>query len=836
MPSNPKKLNPPPLSKGDRVNTEIGYVKPREITEEMTESYLDYAMSVIVSRALPDVRDGLKPVHRRILYAMHEMGLTAVAKHRKSATAVGEVLGKFHPHGDIPVYDALSRMAQGFSLRYPLVDGQGNFGSIDGDPPAAMRYTEARLSKVGEEMLRDIEKNTVDFVDNYDGTRKEPNVLPSPLPQLLLNGSLGIAVGMATNIPPHNLSEISDALIYLIDHPKTTTEDLFKFIKGPDFPTGGQIYNLKEIITAYSQGKGPILTRGKTEVIETEKGKTQILITEIPFQIQKSTLIEEIASLVEEKKIEGIKDIRDESDREGLRIVLDLQKETYPQKVLNRLYKWTQLQKSFHLNLLALVDGLQPKVLSLAELLNYFILHRKEVVSRRTQYDLEKAKERTHILEGLSKALSQIDAVIKTIKASKDREDAQKNLMKKFKLTQIQANAILEMKLQTLARLEREKIEEEFQQKLKEIKELAAILKSPQKIKEVIKKEIIELKEKHGDERRTKVLIQKIGEISEEDLIPQEETIITLTQGGYIKRINPSTYKIQKRGGKGILGMKTLQDDIVEHFLPAQTHDSLIFFSDSGKAFKTFVYEIPEGARVARGRGLLNFLEISSEEKILNLLPFGKKDMEAGVKYLIMVTKDGIIKKTALEEFENVRRSGLIALTLKKGDLLKQVQKSSGEDDVILVTKKGQAVRFKEKEVRAMGRSAAGIKGIRLKGSDELVGMGMVKSQKSEVKSQKEYLLVVTGNGFGKRTDLKEYRLQGRGGTGIKTAKVTEKTGDLAASRILSGGEEDLIVISQKGQVIRTKINSIPVLSRSTQGVRIMRLEESDRVASATCI
>ncbi|PIR72818.1 MAG: DNA gyrase subunit A [Candidatus Nealsonbacteria bacterium CG10_big_fil_rev_8_21_14_0_10_36_23] len=838
--NNPQKIN----------NKEIGYIKPQEITEEMKNSYIDYAMSVIISRALPDVRDGLKPVHRRILYAMHEMGLGHAAKFRKSAAVIGETMAKFHPHGDAPIYEATARMAQDFSLRYPLIDGQGNWGSIDGDEVAAARYTECRLSKIGEETLRDIEKNTVDFVDNYDGTRKESVVLPSPLPQLLLNGSLGIAVGMATNIPPHNLSEVTDATVYFIDHPKATTEDLFKFIKGPDFPTGGEIYNLKEIISAYSQGKGPIVTRGKAEIIETERGKNQIVIREIPFQVQKSALLEEIASLIEEKKIEGIKDVRDESDKEGMRIVLELQRDTYPQKILNRLYKWTQLQKNFNLNLLALIDGIQPKVLSLAELLNYFISHRKEVVFRRTQYDLEKAKERTHILEGLAKALSQIDAVIKTIKGSKDRDDAQKNLVKRFKLTQIQANAILEMKLQTLARLEREKIEEELKQKLAEIKKLSLIFKSPQKIKEVIKKELQELKAKYGDERKTKVYTHKIGEISEEDLIPQEETIITLTQGGYIKRINPAVYKIQKRGGKGILGMKTLQDDVVEYFLPANTHDYLLFFTDSGKVFRTPVYEIPEGQRVARGRGLLNFLEISSEEKVLNLLPLGKEDIKKGIEYLIMVTKDGIIKRTKIEEFENVRKSGLIAITLKKGDLLKQVQKSTGLDEVILTTKKGQAIRFKEKEIREMGRGAAGVKGIRLKkgpastrverGEDEVMGMDVIqisnlKSQNSKLKG-KNYLLVVTENGFGKRSDLREYRLQGRGGTGIKTAKITPKTGEMIASMILTGEEEDLIVISQKGQVIRTKISSIPMLSRATQGVRIMKLEEGDRVASATCI
>jgi len=824
MPKDPRKLN-----------TEIGYIKPREITEEMKESYIDYAMSVIISRALPDVRDGLKPVQRRILYAMHEMGLKHDAKFRKSAAVIGETMAKFHPHGDIPIYEAMARMAQDFNLRYPLIQGQGNWGSVDGDEVAAARYTECRMSKIGEELLRDIEKNTVDFTDNYDGTRKEPTVLPSPLPQLLLNGSLGIAVGMATNIPPHNLSEVCDALIYLIDHPKTNTEDLFKFIKGPDFPTAGQIFDQKGIIAVYSQGKGPIITRGKAEIVEQEKtGRQQIIISEIPFQVQKSSLVEQFANLVSEKKIEGIKDIRDESDKEGMRIVIDLSREAYPQKILNRLYKFTDLQKTFHLNTLALVGGIQPRVLNLPEILIYFISHRKEVVFRRTKYDLEKAKERAHILEGLHKCLAKIDAVIKTIKQSANREEAQKNLIKRFKLTQIQANAILETKLSALAKLERKKIEDELKETLAKIKELSAILKSPQKIKEVIKKELSSLKENFGDERKTKVFVQKTGEIAEEDLIPQEETIITLTQGGYIKRINPRTYKIQKRGGKGILGMKTLQEDIVEHFLVAKTHDSLLFFTDSGKVFKTPVYEIPEGTRVARGRGLLNFLEISPQEKVLSLFPLGKEDVAVGIKNLVMVTENGIIKKTALSEFENVRRSGLIAITLKEDDLLKKVSKTTGQDEVILVTKKGQTIRFKEKEIREMGRTASGVKGIRLKKGDKVIGMDIVDVKHQQAK--KECLLVITENGYGKRTDLRDYRLQGRGGAGIKTAKTTPRTGEIVSSRVLTSQEEDLIVISQKGQVIRTKISSIPKLGRATQGVRIMRLGEGDKVASATCI
>jgi len=810
-----------------KPNKETGYFKTREITEEMKESYIDYAMSVIVARALPDVRDGLKPVHRRILYAMHQMGLRPEAKFRKSATVVGECLGKYHPHGDQAVYDSLVRMAQDFSLRYPLIKGQGNFGSIDGDSASAMRYSEAKLSRIGEESLRDIEKETVDFIDNYDGTRKEPTVLPSPLPQLLLNGSLGIAVGMATNIPPHNLSEVIDASIHLLDNPKADTEDLFKFIKGPDFPTRGEIYNQKEIITTYSQGKGPIVMRGKTEVVR-QKERTQILITEIPFQVQKSTLVEHLANLVQQKKIEKIKDIRDESDREGLRIVIDLQRGAFSQKILNRLYKFTDLQKTFYLNMVSLVDGIQPRVLSLADILNYFLVHRKEVIKRRTKFDLEKAKARAHILEGLDKCLSKIDQVIKTIKASKTREMAQKNLISKFKLTVLQAEAILETKLSALARLEREKITQELAQKKKEIKELSAILKSPKRIIGVVKKELLELKEKYGDERRTKVFVQKIGEIPEKDLIPQEPTIVTLTKGGYIKRTSPQAYKIQRRGGKGILGMKTLEEDIVENFLLCNTHDSLLFFTDSGKAFQTPVYEIPKESRVAKGRGLANFLEVSPEEKVLSIISW-KKEKEAQFKYLVMVTKDGIIKKTLLEDFKNVRRSGLIAIGLKKGDLLRKVSRIREDDQLILVTKKGQSIRFKEKDIRPMGRPASGIRGIRLKKGDEVVGMDVIDPK------QKSYLLVVTENGYGKRTDSKEYRLQKRGGTGIKTAQPTKKTGDLVGSKILTT-EEDLIVISQKGQVIRTKISSISKLSRATQGIRIMRLEEGDKVASATFV
>lgn len=812
--------------------SEMGYVKPRSIAQEMQESYIDYAMSVIVARALPDVRDGLKPVHRRILYAMEEDGLTHGAKYRKSANVVGAVLGRYHPHGDIAVYDSMARMAQDFSLRYPLVEGQGNWGSIDGDSPAAMRYTEARMSKIGEKMLEDIQKNTVNFIENYDGTRKEPTVLPSPVPQLLLNGSFGIAVGMATNIPPHNLSEVVDACIHLMDHPKADTEDLFQFVKGPDFPTGGSIFDQREIITAYSQGKGAIVTRGKAEISESEEtGRNQIIITEIPYQILKSGLIEQFANLVQEKKIEGIKDIRDESDKEGMRIMIDLAKDAYPQKVLNRLYKFTDLQKTFHLNMLALVDGIQPRVLSLAEVLSYYLEHRREVVYKRTQYDLEKAKERAHILEGLHKCLANIDAVIKLIRNSASREDALKNLMQRFRLTQIQANAILETKLAALAKLERKKVEDELAQMRVRIKELTAILQSPQKVKEVVKKELKAVKEAFGDERKTKVHAQKVGEIAEEDLVPQEETILTLTQGGYIKRINPVMYKKQRRGGKGMVGMKTLGDDIVEHFLTAMTHDSLLFFTDSGKVFRTPVYEIPEGSRVAKGRGLLNFLEISPQEKVLSLHPWGKEDAERGVKHLVMVTKNGIIKKTPLEDFTNVRKSGLIAINLRKGDILRSVRKTTGNDEIILVTKKGQSVRFKEKDIRPMGRTASGIRGIRLKKGDEVVNMAAM----TDAVKDKAHLLIVTENGFGKRTAVKEFKTQGRGGSGIIAAKITPKTGEVASAMVLIGDEEDLIVISRKGHVIRTKVDSISKLNRATQGVRIMKLDD-DKVASAACI
>ncbi len=828
-------------SDGGETNA-IGQVQKREIVTELKESYIDYAMSVIVARALPDVRDGLKPVHRKILFAMNELGLGASAKFRKCAAVVGEVMAKYHPHGDMAIYDSLVRMAQDFNMRYPLIHPQGNFGSQDGDGAAASRYTESKLSKIGELMLQDIDKDTVNFTDNYDGTHREPTVLPSPLPQLLLNGSFGIAVGMATSIPPHNLTELLDCVMYLLDHEKAETPDLFQFLQGPDFPTGGIIYDQKGIIEAYSQGKGAIITRGKAEITTKKDESEQIIISEIPYQVLKSSLVEQMAELVSEKRVDGIRDIKDLSDRAGMAIIIDIKKGYQAERVLNRLYQLTSLQKTFHLNLLALVDGIQPEILSISDVLKYFIKHRTEVIIRRTKFDLQKAQDRAHILEGLMIALHNIDAVIKVIKGSKDREDAKINLIAKFKLSEKQAVAILEMRLQTLAGLERLKIEEELKAILELIKELMAILKSPEKLKGLMKKEFIELKEKFGDKRRTKVVKGKLGEVNEIDLVPLEETIVTLTTGGYIKRINPATYKIQKRGGKGIMGMKTMQEDIVEHFLSASTHDNLMFFTDSGKVFQTQVFEIPEGTRVARGRGVVNFLDIKAEEKVLSLITTAKNkaDVPSHEKFLVMVTKNGRIKKTSLEEFENVRKSGIIAIKLEPGDALKKVVKTSGNDDIILATKQGIAIRFKEKDIRPMGRGAAGVKGLKLKKGDEVIGMDVINEElkNKEGKKIKQYLLVVMEHGYGKRTEISQYKTQGRGGSGIKTANITPKTGGIVLSYILhdSVDEEDLIVISQQGQVIRTATKSISLLGRATQGVRIMRLEEGDKVASGTCV
>jgi DNA gyrase subunit A len=811
------------------LGVDIGYVKPRSIVQEMQESYIDYAMSVIVGRALPDVRDGLKPVHRRILYTMREDGVTHTAKYRKSASVVGTTLARYHPHGDMAVYNSMVLMAQDFSMRYPLVQGQGNFGSVDGDPPSAMRYSEARLSKMGEIMLRDIQKETVNFISNYDGTRKEPTVLPSPVPQLLLNGSLGIAVGMATNIPPHNLGEVIDATIYLIDNPKKDTEDLFQFIKGPDFPTGGEIYNKEEIVAAYSQGKGSIVIRGKAEIIE-EKGKSQIIITEIPYRVRKAKLVEDFAKMVQKKKLEGVRDIRDESDREGMRIVLDLKTGAYPRKILNRLYTFSSLQETFHINMIALVDGIQPRVMGLVEILQYYIEHRRDVVTKRTKFDLARAEERAHILEGLHKALEHIDEIIKTIKKSQSKEDAKQNLIKKFKFTEIQAIAILEMKLHKLAKLEREEIENELKEKKKLIKELTTILKSKKKIEDVVKKELLEMKELFNDKRKTRVFDEGLKKTDDLDLIPQEGTIVTITQGGYIKRVNPSTYKAQQRGGKGMLGMKTGQDDVVDHFIEAMTHDFLLFFTDTGKVFRVPVYQVPEGARAARGRGLMNFLEISSSEKVLAVIPLENEEAKES-KNLVVITKKGIIKKTPLKEFANIRRSGLIAITLKKGDEVCRVRKTSGKDEIAITTKEGQIIRFNEKDVRAMGRQAGGVKGVSLRKGDEVADVAIIRKEDIV----KAYLLLLTENGYGKRIKVKSYRPQKRGGVGVKTIKNIEKVGKIISLRTILE-EKDLIAISRKGKVIRVELKNISEQSRVTQGVRLMKLDKGDSLASIICI
>jgi DNA gyrase subunit A len=808
--------------------TNIGKVEIREIGKEMKESYIDYAMSVIVSRALPDVRDGLKPVQRRILYAMYGMGARYDTKFRKSAAVTGEVLGKYHPHGDSSVYAALVRMAQDFSLRYPLIRGQGNFGSIDGDPPAAQRYTECKLEKIGENMLKDIEKETVDLMENYDATRKEPKVLPAPMPNLLLNGATGIAVGMATNIPPHNLNEVCDALIYLVDNKEADAEDIFKFIQGPDFPTKGFIFDKQAIQSAYMQGKGSFVARGKVEIIEKEKGGSQLIITEIPYQVDKSVLITNFANLVQSKRIEGIKDIRDESDKDGMRIAIDLQRGVIPKKILNSLYKYTDLQKSYHLNMIALVNGIEPRVLSLKDVLDEYLKHRLDVLLRKTKYDLAKAREREHILEGLMIALNRIDDVIETIKASKTKEDAKNNLIKEFKLTVLQAEAILEIRLHQLARLEKQKIEDELKQIMEMIEKLELILKSEIEQKKTIKKELREVKKNYGDKRQTIIIPHKAGEISIEDLIKEEETVITLTKSGYIKRMNPDEYKKQRRGGVGTVGMKPREEDKIEYFLSVNTHDTLFFFTDSGKVFRTKAYEVPEGIRTNKGRGIMNFLEIATSDKILSILALNKNEDKDG--YLIMTTTNGVSKKTKLREFENVRRNGLIAISLREGDTLCEVERINKGDDILLATKKGMSIRFNEKDVRAMGRQASGVRGVRLKPEDKVIGMVFISQE-----NEKAGLLVLTENGYGKITSVEDYKKQRRGGVGIKIANVTKKTGEIVKPQIITN-QEDLIVISQKGQTIRIKISSIPRLGRDTQGVKIMRLKAGDKVVSATTI
>jgi len=809
-------------------------IDDRPLVEEMQQSYLDYAMSVIVARALPDVRDGMKPVHRRILYAMWDIGLKPGAKFRKSATVVGEVLGKYHPHGDSAVYDSMVRMAQDFAMRYPLVNGQGNFGSIDGDAAAAMRYTEAKLQSIAEEMLVDLDKDTVNFIPNYDGSQTEPLTLPAKLPNLLLNGAMGIAVGMATSIPPHNLTELVDATIHLIDNPEASIDDLIQYVKGPDFPTGGMIFNQEDIKTAYATGKGKIVMRGKVEIVEEKSGQFNIIATELPYQVNKAYLIEKIAELVKDKKIDGIKDLRDESDKQGIRVVIELRKDAYPKKILNQLYKYTQLQDSFHVNMLALVDGIQPRVLTLKNVLEEYIKHRREVVVRRTTFDLNKAKDRAHILEGLVMALEDIDKIIAIIKKSKDRDEAKVNLIKKFKLSERQAVAILEMKLQQLANLERLKVEEELKEKKKIIKELTDLLKSEKKIFQVIKDELVALKEKFGDERRTQIVPNAIDKFSQEDLIPNEPTVVTVTRDGYVKRLSPDNFKTQSRGGKGVIGLTTKEEDVVEHLFTTNTHADLLFFTTRGRVFELKAYDVPPGTRTSKGQAIVNFLQLAPEEKISAVLPIS--EVKVKYKFLVMVTAHGNIKKVKFEAFDNVRRSGLIAINLKADDRLEWVKPSVGNDDIMLITMNGQAIRFKEAGVRPMGRNAAGVRGIRLKKDDEVIGMDLVFGGKP---GKSEQLLVVMHKGYAKRTKITEFKVQGRGGSGIKCAQITQKTGKAVAALIVSDAsdKQDIIVMSEKGQVIRLPLKSISILGRATQGVRVMKFkQENDKVANITYV
>lgn len=803
-------------------------IVPQSITEEMRTAYLDYAMSVITSRALPDVRDGLKPVHRRILYSMRLNGLTSTAKFKKSATVVGDVLGSFHPHGDVAVYEAMVKLAQNFSTRYPLVIGQGNFGSIDGDSAAAYRYTEAKMSKVSEEMLRDLEKDTVDWRPNFDGTKKEPEVLPAGMPNLLLMGTLGIAVGMATNIPPHNLREVSDAIAHLIDDPEASTDDLLKFVKGPDFPMGGVIFDQKAIKQAYANGKGGVVCRGEAEIVEDKKGNFSILITSIPFRVNKADMQEKIANLVRDKKIEGIKEMRDESTSD-IRVVIDLKSGANPQTVLNKLYKLTQLEDTFHFNMVALVGGV-PQTLSLKVILEEYIKHRAEVIRRRTQYDLNKAKDREHILLGLKKALDHIDAIIKLIRAAKDVPEAHAGLMKKFKFSEVQAQAILDMRLQKLAGLERKKIEDELKEVQALIKELEAILKSKKKMMGIVKKELADAAEKFGDDRRTKVVKGGVKNLSAEDLVADEESVLVLTKGGYVKRTNPSEYKTQKRGGVGVVDLNTKEEDVVTQMLTTSTHSDLLFFTDKGKVYQCKMFEIPEGRRATKGKSIMNFLSLTSDEHVTSVLPVRKGAWDEGDWSLLMVTKNGVIKKSDASAFKDVRRSGLIAITLKDEDSLISAKFVEDGDEISLVTHDGQAIRFKESDVRQMGRTAAGVGAMKLKGDDYIVAADVLKKNEAD-----REILVVMENGFGKTTSAKEYKVQNRGGSGIKTAKVTAKTGKIVGAAALTPEERtegELVVMSQKGQVIKLAMKDVPTLGRDTQGVKVMKMKAGDSIAT----
>lgn len=861
---------------------DIGKVKPISITEELSKAYVDYAMSVIVSRALPDVRDGLKPVHRRILYAMNKMGLTPGKSRSKSAKIVGEVLGKYHPHSDSSVYDALVRLAQDFSMRYPLVEGQGNFGSVDGDPAAAMRYTEARMSKYTPMMLTDIDKDTVEFEDNFDATEKEPLYLPAVLPNLLLMGSEGIAVGMATKIPPHNLQEVANAIIATIEKGKVVSEkkvqeeevgfvlkkidlvaageqkaleekeitpasisfesdisipELVEIIPGPDFPTAGTIYDGNSLVDVYSTGKGKIIVRGVAEIKEGKRGKQQIIITELPYQVNKSQLVAKIATLVKDKKIKGISDLRDESDKDGMRIVVELKRDSRPKSILNRLYKFTKLQTSFPANFVALVDG-TPHTVNLKQILIEYVKHRQKVIVRRTIFELTQAKRRAHILEGLKIALDNLDAVISTIRKSRTQEDAKDNLMKKFKLTEIQATAILDMQLRRLAALEREKIEKEYEEIKKLIDQLTAILKDPNKVLKIIVKETNNLKEKYGDKRLTKIYKQKIGKFSEEDLIPKEETLITITRTGYIKRVPRGTYRSQRRGGKGVIGMTKKEEDEIDHIYTATTHDDLLFFTDKGKVYGTKAWEIPPSSRQGKGQALVNFLNLEQDEKVLSILPV---DKDNNIKHLIMTTRDGVIKKTKLSEFKNMRTSGLIAIRLRGKDELVEVRETSGKDHILIITKNGKAIRFPETNVRAMGRATTGVNGIKLGQGDEVITMEVFAEKKAKPKDKRKKffrdMVIISENGLGKRTGVHLFPVQNRAGKGVKASVVNEKTGPLACAIMVNQKDETLVITSKSGQVIKLPIKNVPQMGRITQGVIMMRFaKKGDHVTSVATL
>ncbi len=834
----------------------IGKIQAAPIIDEMQKSYLDYAMSVIVSRALPDVRDGLKPVQRRIIYAMHQQGLHHTSRYQKSAAVVGEVLKNYHPHGDVPVYEAMVRMAQNFSMRYMLVDGQGNFGSIDGDSPAAMRYTEARLSAIADELLRDINKETVDFIDNYSGTTQEPVLLPSIIPNLLLNGAAGIAVGMATQIPPHNLGEVCNGLIYMIEHPSkkekgegaeaekestgkfssdATVEELMQFVKGPDFPTGASIYDATEIQAAYATGKGRIVMRAKAEIDETASGKMQIIVSELPYQVNKATLIARIADLVKDKKLEGIADIRDESDRKQMvRIVFDLKRDAKPQSILNNLYKHTYMQSVFNVNLVALVDGV-PHLLTLKHILEEFVHHRQVVVRKRSEFELREARAREHILEGLKIAVDNIDAVIETIKKSRDADTAKTSLMTKFKLSELQAVAILDMQLRRLAALERQKIEDELKMVREAIAYLVDLLAHPEKILKVIKDELLRIKERYADERKTRVYKQKVGEFSEEDLVQNEVTIVTITQGGYIKRQAPASFRTQQRGGKGVMGISTKETDAVSHIFYTETHANILFFTDRGRVFQIKVWEIPETQRAAKGQAIVNLINIEGGEKVTAVLPinyqkaFNKADTSVQVKFLFMCTQKGTVKKTPLEEYANIRKNGLVAIKLDEGDCLGWVVPTTGKDDLIIVSYAGQSIRFSEAQVKPTHRDTSGVRGIKLAKDNEVVSLNKVKSNDEE-------LLVIMENGLGKKTKFSAWSKQGRGGQGVKAAQVTPKTGQVVTAQALDKNMDTLVLTSTKGQLIKMDLREVPTLQRQTQGVILMRVRDGEKVAAATVV